>query len=50
MSHLTGRLKEVPFTGTNYQEVELREELDADVIRECKGNQGGGEDEENTTN
>ena len=40
----------MPFTGIDYQEVGLREELDADVIRECKGNQGGGEDKENTTN
>ena len=50
MSHLAGRLNKVPFTGTDYQEVGLREKLDVDVIRECKGDQGGEEDEEKTTN
>ena len=50
MSHLAGRLCELPFTGTDYQEVGLREKLDVDVIRECKGDQGEEEDEENTTN
>ena len=32
MSHLAGRLSESPFTGTDYQEVGLREKLDVDVI------------------
>ena len=36
--------------GPDHQGVGLREELDADVIRECKGNQGGEDNEENTTN
>ena len=50
MSHLAGRLDKWPFMGTDYHEVGLREELDVDVIRECKGDQGGEEDKENTTN
>ena len=33
------------FTGTDYHEVGLREELDVDVIRECKGDQGGEEED-----
>ena len=40
MSHLAGRLNDSPFTDPDYQEVGLSEELDADIIRECKGNQG----------
>ena len=50
MSHLAGRLNESPSTGPDHQGVGLREELDTDVIGECKGNQGGGEDKENATN
>ena len=50
MSHLAGRLDKLPFMGTEYQDIGLREKLDVGVIRECKGDQGGEEDEENTTN
>ena len=50
MSHLAGRLNDLPFTDPDYQEVGISEELDTDTSREYKGHQGEGEDEENTTN
>ena len=50
MSHLARRLGESPFMGIDYHQVGLGEELDVDIIRECKGDQGEEEDKENTTN
>ena len=50
ISHLARRLNDLPFMDPDHQEVGLSKELEVDVIRECKGNQGGEEDEENTTN
>ena len=44
ISHLDGRLNNPSFMDPDHKEVGLSEGLEVQVIRECKGNQGEGDD------